>query len=48
MSSEISKRLAVFERKGLRKILGTIKIINCWRRRHNSELMLLYGDLDIV
>jgi hypothetical protein len=48
MSSEISKRLAVFERKVLRKILGAIKIINCWTRRHNNELMQLYGDLDIV
>jgi hypothetical protein len=48
MSSEISKWLAVFEWKVLRKILGAIKINNCWRRGHNNELMQLYGDLDIV
>jgi hypothetical protein len=48
MSPEISKRLAVFEQKVLRKILGAIKINNCWRRRHNNELMQLYGNLDIV
>jgi hypothetical protein len=48
MSPEISKRLAVFEQKVLRKILGAIKINNCWRRRYNNELMQLYGDLDAV
>jgi hypothetical protein len=48
MSSEISKRLAVFEQKVLRKLLEAIKINNCWGRRHNNELMQLYGDLDIV
>jgi hypothetical protein len=48
MGSETGKRLAVFERKVLTKILGTIKINNCWRRRYNNELMQLYGDLDIV
>jgi hypothetical protein len=30
------------------KILGAIKINNCWRRRHNDELMQLNGDLDLV
>jgi hypothetical protein len=44
MSSETGKRLAVFERKVLRKILGAIKIDNCCRRRHNDELTKLYGD----
>jgi hypothetical protein len=48
MNSETGKQLAVFERKVLRKILGTIKINNCWRRLHNNELMQLYGDLDTV
>jgi hypothetical protein len=48
MSSETAKWLAVFERKVLRKILGAIKINNGWIRRHNSELMQLYGDLGIV
>jgi hypothetical protein len=47
LSSETGKQLAVFERKVLRKILGAIKINNCWRR-HNIELMQLYGDSDIV
>jgi hypothetical protein len=48
MSSETSKRLAVFERKAVRKILGAIKINNCWRRRHNNELIQLYDDLDMI
>jgi hypothetical protein len=48
MSSETSERLTIFEWKVLRKILGAIKINNCWRRRHKNELMQLYGDLDIV
>jgi hypothetical protein len=48
MGSETGKRLAVFELKVLTKILGTININNCWRRRYNNELMHLYGDLDIV
>jgi hypothetical protein len=48
LSDTISERLAVFERKVLRKILGTIKINSCRRRRHNNELTQLYGDLDIV
>jgi hypothetical protein len=48
MSSETSKRFAVFKREVLRKILGAKKINNCWRGRHNNELMQLYGDLDIV
>jgi hypothetical protein len=46
--SEISKRLEVFDRKVLRKILGAIQNNNCWIRQHNNELMQLYGDLDIV
>jgi hypothetical protein len=32
MSSETGNRLAVFERKVLMKILGAIKVNNCWRR----------------
>jgi hypothetical protein len=48
MSSETGKQLAVFDRKVLRKILGAIKMNNCWRRRHNNEVMQLYGDLGIV
>jgi hypothetical protein len=39
--------MAGFERKVLGKILGAIKINNCWGR-HNNELMQLYGYLDIV
>jgi hypothetical protein len=45
VSSETGKRLAVFKMKVLRKILGAIKINSCWRRRHNNELMQLYGDI---
>jgi hypothetical protein len=48
MSSETGKWLTVFEWKVLGKILGAIKINNCWRRRYNNKLMSLYGDLDIV
>jgi hypothetical protein len=48
VSSETGKRLAVFERKVLTKILRTIKINNRWRRRRNDELMQLYDDLHIV
>jgi hypothetical protein len=29
-------------------ILVAIKINNFWRRRHNNELLQLYGDLDTV
>ena len=48
MYAHITKRLAVFERKVLRKILGPIKVNGEWRIRTNSELMQLYKDLDIV
>jgi hypothetical protein len=48
MDHELRNWLDVFERKVLTKILGTIKINNCWRRRYNNELIQLYGALDIV
>ena len=48
MKVEMIKRLAVFERKVLRKILGAVRVNDIWRRRYNSELMALYEDLDLV
>ena len=48
MYTETIKRLAVLERKVLRRILGAVKIINTWRRRNNSEMMNLYEDVDII
>ena len=48
LNTETTKRLAVFERKVLRNILGAVKINYIWRRRNNSELMNLYEDVDIT
>ena len=48
LGSEITKILAVFERKVLRRILGAVKINDTWRRRNNSEMMNLYEDVDII
>jgi hypothetical protein len=42
MSSETGKRLDVFERKVLRKMVGAIKFNNCWRRRHDNVKQSLY------
>jgi hypothetical protein len=39
--------LAVFERKILRRIFGTVKINNHQRSRNNNELMQIYDDLDV-
>ena len=43
LNFETTKRLAVFERKVLRRILGAVKINDIWRRRNNCELMNLRG-----
>ena len=36
MNVEIIKRLAVFERKVLRKILGAVRIDDNWKRRYSE------------
>ena len=46
LSTEATKRLAVFEKKVLRRILGVVKINDIWRKINNSELMNLYEDVD--
>ena len=43
LNKETTKRLALFERKVLPRILGAN-----WRRRNNSALMNLHEDVDIV
>lgn len=48
LNAEIRNKLAVFERKVLRRVLGAVFDGNNWRRRHNNELMKIYNDLDIV
>ena len=39
LNTRTANRLAVFERKVLRRILVALKINNTWRRRNHSELM---------
>jgi hypothetical protein len=48
LNKDIIKRLSVFERKGLRRIFGGIKVYENWRKQYNKELMQLFGDLDIL
>jgi hypothetical protein len=48
LNKDIAKGLAVFERKILRRIFGAIKVNENWRKRHNKELMQMFGDLDIL
>ena len=48
LNTETTKRLAVFERKIFRRILGAVKINDTWRRRNNSKLMNLYEDENII
>jgi hypothetical protein len=45
LERDIVKRLGVFERKVLRRILGGIKVNENWRMRYNKEFMLLFGSL---
>jgi len=44
---ENNKQLAAFERKVLRRLSGGIKVNENWRKRHNKELMHLFGDFDV-
>jgi len=48
IESDITKRLAVFERNVLRRMFGGIKINENWGTRYNKELSQLFGDLDII
>ena len=48
MSEDITKRLAAFEIKVLRRMFGGIKVNENWRKRYNEELLQLFGELDIV
>jgi hypothetical protein len=48
LGKDFAKRLAAFERKVLRKMFGGIKVNENWRKRYSKELMLLFGDLDIL
>jgi hypothetical protein len=41
-------RLAIFERKVLRKIMGAVNINGTWRHRYNSELYKMYSEADII
>jgi hypothetical protein len=48
LREDIAKRLATFERNFLRRMFGSIEVNENWRKRHNKELMQLFGDLDIL
>lgn len=48
MTKSHENRLAIFERKVLRKILGAVNINGTWRHRYNSELYKMYREADIV
>jgi hypothetical protein len=39
LNKDITKRLAVCERKVLRRMFGGIKMNENWRKRYNEELM---------
>ena len=40
--------LGVYERKLLRKIFGTIKILGEYWIRYNTELYEFYADIDVI
>lgn len=42
------ERVAVFERRVLRRIYGPTREGDHWRLRKNQELLALYGDVDVV
>ena len=48
MSKDITKRLAAFERKVLKRMTGRIKVNEDGRMRCNKEVMQLFGDLDTL
>ena len=45
---ENAERLAAFERKVLRIMFGGININENWRKPYNTDLMQLFGDLNIL
>ncbi|PSN58017.1 hypothetical protein C0J52_02027 [Blattella germanica] len=47
LTKSVSARLAVFERKVLRRILGAVKQGDKWRIRYNSELYELYYEINL-
>lgn len=47
LTKSVSARLAVFERKVLRRILGAVKQGDNWRIRYNSELYELYNEINL-
>jgi hypothetical protein len=46
--TDITKRLAVFERNVLRVIIWGVKVNTNWRKRYSEELMQMFGDLDTL
>jgi hypothetical protein len=48
LNKDIDKRLAAFEKKVLRRIVGGIKVNENWIKRYNKELVQLLGDIDIL
>ena len=44
----MQKQLAVFERTVLRRILAAVCDGCYFRRRYSDELIIMYGELDIV
>jgi hypothetical protein len=47
LNKNIAERMAVFERKVLRRTSGGIKVNENWRKRCNKLLMQAFGDLDM-
>lgn len=47
LTKSVSARLAVFERKVLRRILGAVKQGDNWRIRYNNELYELYNEINL-
>jgi hypothetical protein len=47
LNKDITARLAVFERKVLKRVFAGSKVNENWRKRYNKELMHLFGDLDM-
>jgi hypothetical protein len=48
MNKDIANGLITFEREVLRRVFWRIKVNQNGRKRYNIELMLPFGDLDIL
>jgi hypothetical protein len=48
LEKDAAERLVSFERKGVRRMFGGIKVSETWRKRCDGELMQLCGDLGIL